>query len=108
MKKWMILIILLALFTSLETIGQVSVISVSKPSGKPSGTGMYYTLPRTTLRVDVELKSLDGIEDLCRIMQKNFLVLLMQSNLMIPCTSLVTFQLHHCRNPILRRSITSN
>ncbi|HQF02027.1 MAG TPA: DUF4831 family protein [Bacteroidales bacterium] len=56
MKKWMILIILLALFTSLETIGQVSVISVSKPSGKPSGTGMYYTLPRTTLRVDVELK----------------------------------------------------
>lgn len=47
------------LITSL--FGQVNVISVNQPVGRPAGNGVYYTLPRTVLRVDVEVKVKDKL-----------------------------------------------
>jgi len=61
MKNWILLLTLIfsVLITSL--FGQVNVISVNQPVGRPAGNGIYYTLPRTVLRVDVELKVKDKL-----------------------------------------------
>lgn len=44
------------LILSLAVSGQVNVIHVNNPASRPIGNGIYYSLPRTKLRVDVLVK----------------------------------------------------
>jgi hypothetical protein len=57
MMKKIIVAIIGVLFMMMSNLtGQVNVISVNEPSGKPAGNGVYYTLPRTVLQIDVIVK----------------------------------------------------
>lgn len=56
MKKSNISFLVLFVLMSMFVSGQVNVIHVNNPASQPAGSGIYYNLPRTLLKVDVVLR----------------------------------------------------
>lgn len=57
MNKIQALIAMLFLASHLFSFGQVNVLKVSNPARQPASNGIYYMLPRTSLRIEVVVKT---------------------------------------------------
>lgn len=55
-KKFIVVFFGLFALVMSSLTGQVNVIAVNEPAGKPAGNGVYYVLPRTVLKIDVIVK----------------------------------------------------
>ncbi|NCC73723.1 MAG: DUF4831 family protein [Sphingobacteriia bacterium] len=57
MNKIQALIAILSLAPHFFSFGQVNVLEVSNPARQPASNGIYYMLPRTSLRIEVVVKT---------------------------------------------------